>query len=125
MNFNEIEVGQKASIHVRVSKGAIAAFGMLVGDLNPVHGQIAHGMLIASYVSRLVGMELPGPGSVWAEQSFEWLWPVTVGDELDITLIITHKSKWTRAVRIKVEAANQDRLIVMGGKGIVIVPGTG
>lgn len=124
VDFNNLKPMQQATIHVKITAGDIATFAALVGDYNPVHKRVAHGMLVASHVSRLVGMELPGNGSIWTQQTFEWLKPVHAGDELDITLTIIHTSKWTRSVMIRVEAVNQDNVIVMAGNGVVLVPRT-
>jgi len=61
------------------------------GDYNPLHMEadfarttsfqqrVVHGMLVASYVSTLVGMQLPGPGALWTKQSFNWSAPVFIG----------------------------------------------
>ena len=125
VNIEDIEPRQRATIHVKVTAGDIATFATLTGDYNPVHERIAHGMLVASYVSRLVGMELPGNGAFWTQQTFEWLKPVHAGDELDITLTIIHVSRWTSSAMVRVEAVNQDNVIVMTGNGVVLVPRIG
>ena len=122
VDFDTLKPNQSATIHVKVTAGDVATFATLTGDYNPVHDRIVHGMLVASYVSRLVGMELPGNGSVWTHQSFEWTHPVHIGDELDITLFITHVSDWTRGVSIMIEAMNQNGIVVMRGKGTIVVP---
>lgn len=124
VDFDSLKPGQSATIHVEMSPDVVDVFTALTGDYNPIHtkGTVVHGMLTASYVSRLVGMELPGNGSVWTQQSFEWLQPVHIWDELDITLFINHVSTWTRGVSIGVEAKNQNGVMVMRGKGTVVVP---
>ena len=83
------------------------AFAALSGDHNPLHVDaafarqtsfqkpVAHGMLLASYVSTLVGMHLPGPGALWTRQSFRWPAAVFAGDTVELTLRVTHKSEGT------------------------------
>jgi len=82
---------------------------------------VVHGVLIASYVSALVGMRLPGPGSLWAQQTFRWLEPVFIGDELTISLTVTHKSVATRTVVVALRASDQRGRVVMEGTGTVKV----
>jgi len=53
---------------------------------------VAHGIALASLVSRMVGMQLPGAGALWMRQSFQWPAPVFAGDNVEITLRVTHKS---------------------------------
>jgi 3-oxoacyl-[acyl-carrier protein] reductase len=78
-------------------------------------------MLAASYVSTLVGTRLPGPGALWAQQNFQWRAPVFIGDELEITLRVTHKSEGARTLTIEINAVNQNRQVVMEGDGTVMV----
>lgn len=81
-----------------VTDETIEAFASLSGDRNPVHfddafarrigfeGRIAHGAVTASLLSALLGMDLPGPGSVFLEQRVRFLAPVRPGDRLTGTL---------------------------------------
>ena len=46
----------------------------------------------ASYVSTLIGMQLPGAGALWMQQSFRWRNPVFIGDTIEVTLKVAHKS---------------------------------
>jgi 3-hydroxybutyryl-CoA dehydratase len=76
----------------------IEAFAALSGDRNPVHfddafarqigfdGRIAHGHVTAAILSAVLGMDLPGPGSVFLEQRVRFLAPVRPGDTITGTL---------------------------------------
>ena len=89
--FEELAVGQKAISARTVTEADILMFGAASGDMNPVHfdaefaqnsqfgERIAHGMLTASHVSALIGMRLPGPGSVYVSQSLAFKRPVKIG----------------------------------------------
>jgi acyl dehydratase len=80
-----------------ITEEMVSDFARLSGDYNPVHidedycrrhklgHRIVHGMLVLSLVSALVGMYLPGQGAVWLSQSFDFLRPVRIGDELTVT----------------------------------------
>jgi len=91
--FDELKVGQVAQYVREVTEADIKAFAQVSGDHNPVHldeafaaqhtpfgGCIAHGLLSASYISTVVGTILPGPGSIYINQSLKFRAPVRVGD---------------------------------------------
>ncbi|MFN0088635.1 MAG: glucose 1-dehydrogenase [Blastocatellia bacterium] len=131
--FNDIEAGDAARLRKTITAEAVEAFAEFSGDWNPLHldeafargtsfhRRVAHGMIVASYVSTLVGMHLPGPGALWAQQNFRWRAPVFIGDELEITLTVRHKSEGTRTLTVEVAAVNQNNQVVMEGEGTVMV----
>ena len=79
--------------------------------------RVVHGMLVASYVSTMIGMHLPGPGALWTQQNFQWAAPVFISDQLDFVLRVTHRSDATRTVKIEVKVTNQNGKTVMAGEG--------
>ncbi len=88
----ELEVGMSSYFERTVTEADIVAFAGVSGDTNPVHlsaeyaknnrfGQrIAHGMLSASYISTVVGTQLPGPGAIYVSQTLAFKAPVKIGD---------------------------------------------
>ena len=131
--FAAIRVSDKATLSKTITEEDVRAFAALTGDYNPLHMEeefaagthfqrrVVHGMLVASYVSTLVGMQLPGPGALWTRQNFQWVAPVFLGDTLEITLEVLHKSEGNRAVSVSVKAVNQHGKAVMEGEGAVVV----
>ena len=79
--------GQTASVSRTISAEDIAAFAQLSGDDNTVHTKmgVAHGLLTASLVSRLIGTVLAGPGAVWTHADLTFEYPVYAGDTLTAT----------------------------------------
>ena len=134
IDFDSIRPGDAAVFCRSLTERDVEAFASLCGDYNPLHmdsgyarqthlgRRVVHGMLVASYVSTLIGMRLPGAGSLWVQQSFRWRTPVFIGDTLDITLRVTHKSEGSRILSIEVTAMNQNGKIVMDGEGTVSLP---
>lgn len=132
-DFETLKVGGQVTLRKPFTAADIDAFARLSGDLNPLHvdeefakrtrfrRRIAHGMLSAAYISSLVGMHLPGSGALWLHQSFEFLRPVFVSDEVEFLLRIERKSQATRTLLICVEARNQHGVLVMKGQGKVMV----
>lgn len=99
--LEELTVGAGARAARIVTEADILAFAAASGDMNPVHfdedyaattrfgTRIAHGMLTAAHISALIGMRLPGPGSVYVSQSLSFRRPVKIGDSVTTTVEIT------------------------------------
>jgi 3-oxoacyl-[acyl-carrier protein] reductase len=134
LDFDAIQPGDTAVIRHTFTAEDVATFAGLSGDYNPLHMEdefakkthlrrrVVHGMLVASYVSTLIGMQLPGAGALWMQQSFRWRNPVFVGDTVEVTLKVTHKSQGSRILSIEITAMNQNGKPVMEGEGTVSVP---
>lgn len=134
LDFDTIQPGDTAVIRKTFTAEDVAAFAGLSGDYNPLHMEddfarkthlhkrVVHGMLVASYVSTLVGMQLPGAGALWMQQSFRWRNPVFVGDTVEVALKVTHKSSGARILSIEITAMNQNGKPVMEGEGAVSLP---
>ena len=95
LNKNEkFKVGQTYEVNFSVSEQNVAEFAKLSGDENPVHledesakalgfkGRIAHGFLVSSVFSRIFGCKFPGAGTIYLNQSMDFLAPVYPGDQL-------------------------------------------
>ena len=92
--FEDLAVGQEASMSRTVSEADIVAYAALSGDYNPVHldseyaagtifkERIAHGILSAGYISALFGMQLPGPGAIYISQTLNFRGPVKIDDHV-------------------------------------------
>ncbi len=93
--FEDLEVGQEASMSRIVGEADIVAYAALSGDYNPVHldaeyaaktifkERIAHGILSAGYISAIFGMKLPGPGAIYVSQSLVFKGPVKIDDRVE------------------------------------------
>ena len=92
LRLEDLSVGQSAERVHAVTEADVVAFAAVSGDTNPLHldaayaakttfkGRIAHGMLGASYLSAVLGTELPGPGAVYLSQSLRFRRPIRIGD---------------------------------------------
>jgi acyl dehydratase len=132
-DFASLAVGDQVTLGKRFTVATVEAFAQLSGDFNPLHVDpafarrtrfqrcIAHGMLSAAYISALVGTRLPGPGAVWLDQRLEFPAPVLIDDHVEFLLRIEHKSEATRTLVIVVEGRNQQGVLVVKGRGKVMV----
>lgn len=128
------KVGDTARRSLEISQKKISAFARLTGDRNPLHfdevfarrmgfegGRIAHGMLISSIVSTLVGEDLPGQGAIFLEHRVRYVAPTYMNDtitgELRVTKVRRDKPVITLAVRIW----RSDGTLVADGEAIVLI----
>jgi 3-oxoacyl-[acyl-carrier protein] reductase len=130
--FEKIQPGNEVHFSKCITADDLESFARLSGDRNPLHmdeafaartpfgRRVVHGMLLANYLSALVGMRCPGPGALWSQQNFRWHAPVFIGDKIQMTLMVKHKSVGSRTLSIEVKALNQDGKVVMDGDGTVI-----
>ena len=132
LKLREIQAGDSARVSFTITEKDVQAFADASGDHNPLHmdaefakrtsyrRRVVHGMLLASYVSRMVGMHLPGPGALWTQQSLRWLAPVFIGDTLEASLTVKHRSSASNLLSVMAKVTNQNGATVMEGEGTVI-----
>lgn len=131
--LKEIKLGDKASFTKTLTETDVYLFAGISGDLNPAHinqvaseqtmfkGRIVHGMLCASLISTVLGMYLPGPGTIYAGQELKFLKPVRIGDtitaEAEVEEIIKEKF-----LKMKTTCTNQNGEVVIEGYATVMPP---
>lgn len=132
--FDEIAVGDSASLTRTVSQQDIELFAVISGDVNPArldpghadtamfHRIIAQGMLEAGLISAVLGTRLPGPGTVYLGQNLRFLAPVVTGDRITATLTVTEKQADSRDVTLDCRCTNQNGDVVIRGTAHVRAP---
>ena len=118
---------------MHVTDEHIESFARLSGDRNPVHfddafarrigfdGRIAHGAVTASLLSAVLGMDLPGPGSVFLEQRVRYLKPVRPGDTIVAALEVTRVRDDKPIVTLGATITNADGTRVAEGELVVLL----
>ncbi|WP_430883471.1 MaoC family dehydratase [Fusibacter sp. JL216-2] len=133
-SINEITMGEKASFQKTITESDVYMYAGITGDLNPVHindehakasmfkERIAHGMLTAGFISAVLGLQLPGPGTIYMSQSIRFTAPVRIGDtvkaEAEVIEIIEEKNRIT----LKTVCTNQRGEEVLVGQAMVMPP---
>ncbi|MCF6764717.1 MaoC family dehydratase [Thiotrichales bacterium 19S3-7] len=132
--ISELKVGQSASFSKTITETDIYLFAGVSGDLNPAHideekakdtrfkKRIAHGMLTASFISTVIGMQLPGPGTIYLEQSIRFRAPVYIGDTIKAVVTITEVDSNKNRVKLDTFCYNQDEQLVVEGYAQVMPP---
>ncbi|WP_204598521.1 MaoC/PaaZ C-terminal domain-containing protein [Clostridium pascui] len=132
--INELKIGDKSYIEKTISETDVYLFAGITGDLNPAHinqiesektifkGRIAHGILVSGLISAVLGMQLPGPGTIYLGQELKFMAPVKIGDtiraEAEIVELITEKNR----AKLRTTCTNQDGKIVITGEALVMPP---
>ena len=131
--FEDLSVGQEASLSNTVSEATIVAFADISGDRNPVHldadyaattvfkERIAHGMLSAAYISAVFGMKLPGPGAIYMSQTLKFKAPVKIGDTVVTTVKVAELMPEKRRARFECVCTVNDKPVVEG-EAMLMVP---
>ena len=131
--FEDLSVGQEASITNRVTADVISAFADVSGDRNPVHvdpdyaattifkERIAHGMLSAAYLSAVFGMKLPGPGAIYISQTLAFKGPVKIGDEVVTTVKVAELIPEKKRARFDCTCSVDGKAVVTG-EAVLMVP---
>ena len=130
MKFN---IGDSAEITKRITEADIEMFAQVSGDRNPIHlddkfaktsrfgRRIAHGMLTASLISAVLANELPGEGSVYLDQSLQFVAPVFPGDDVTARVTVKKIRKDKPIVKLETICLNQNEEIVVRGEATVLV----
>lgn len=134
MTIQEMKIGDHASVTKTVSETDVYLFAGITGDLNPAHTnevaasktmfktRIAHGMLGAGFISAVLGMYLPGPGTIYMGQELKFTKPVHIGDTVTATATVEEIIPEKNRVILDTTVVNQDGEVVIKGKATVMPP---
>ena len=128
-------IGTKDSVTKTISETDVYLFAGISGDFNPVHvnrveakksvfsKQIVHGILVGSLLSNVIGMKLPGPGTIYMEQNLKFLKPVYIGDTITACAEISEIINETKNIlRLFTKCINQNNELVVDGYAVVKAP---
>ncbi|WP_370642845.1 bifunctional enoyl-CoA hydratase/phosphate acetyltransferase [Ectothiorhodospira sp. 9905] len=132
--FDEIQVGDSATIERRLTMDDIKLFAIMSGDVNPAHVDedfakssrfqeiIAHGMWGGALISTVLGTELPGPGTIYLGQTLRFKAPVGLGDVLRVHVKVLEKDPSKNRIQFDCRCTNQDDRDVIVGVADVLAP---
>ena len=133
-SINEIKLGDTVSHKKVITEKDIEMFGEITGDYNPAHfdeeyasktifkKRIAHGMLIGSLFSKLLGTDLPGAGSIYISQTLRFRRPVYFGDEIKAEVTVKEINNEKNRVKFDCIAYNQNNEKVVIGEAELMPP---
>ncbi|HEY2886908.1 MAG TPA: MaoC family dehydratase [Rhizomicrobium sp.] len=131
--IEDLKPGMSESFAKTVTERDIALFGEVSGDVNPVHfdegfakstifkGRIAHGVLSASYISTVLGMKMPGPGTIFMSLTTRFKAPVRIGDTVVATCTVRELNAEKRRVVFDC-VCKVGEVTVVDGEAMVMAP---
>ncbi|WP_428826539.1 bifunctional enoyl-CoA hydratase/phosphate acetyltransferase [Azonexus sp. IMCC34842] len=132
--FDEIEIGQSASMSRQLTMDDIELFATVSGNTNPVHLDknfaantshhkiIAHGMWSGALVSGVLGSKLPGSGTVYLGQNLNFEHTVGLGDTVTATVTVIEKKPASNIVILDCICVNQRGEVIVTGNAEVVAP---
>lgn len=133
--FADLSIGMKSSVEHLVTEADVETFARVSGDYNPLHmdeayakttmfgGRIAHGALSASYISAILGNDLPGPGAVFTDLNMRFKRPVRIGDTVVATAEVIEMIERGCRVVLKVKCEVGGKISVEGEARVMVPAG--
>ncbi len=131
--FEDLEEGMEDAYAKTITNADVINFAGISGDTNPVHlnhefasetlfeGQVAHGMLTASFISTVIGTKLPGPGCIYVSQNLRFMVPVKVGDTVTATCTVSRLIPEKRMIEMETICSVGGKT-VLDGQATIMVP---
>ncbi|MGF6905597.1 MaoC family dehydratase [Fusobacterium sp. PH5-44] len=127
-----LEIGKIASFSKTISESDVYMFAGISGDFNSLHineieakktifkKRIAHGILVTSFISKVIATSLPGEGTIYLEQQVKFQKPVFIGDTVTATVAVEKiLNSDKKIIQLKTYVKNQFNEIVIDGYAIV------
>jgi len=132
--FDEIRVGESASLVRTLTDQDLRLFAAVSGDVNPTHVDaeyarrflsgrlLGHSLWSGALISGVLGTKLPGPGTVYVSQDLRFLGPLRIGDTITATVKARVKRADGRIVEFECRCVNQHGEAVAEGVAVVRAP---
>lgn len=126
MKFSEIEIGSKFEFTKTITTNDVLEFAKVTGDNNPIHlddsyaettifkQKIVHGMFIGSLFSKAIASDLPGPGSIYINQSMNFLRPIYHDSIVRICIEVESLKLEKQIVFLKTTCWIDDHMVIDG-----------
>jgi 3-hydroxybutyryl-CoA dehydratase len=130
--FEDLEEGMTEIYAKTITDADIVTFAGISGDTNPVHinqefardtrfkDRIAHGMLVASFISTVIGTKLPGPGCIYLNQTLSFKAPVVIGDTVKARATVSRLIPEKKFVEMTTVCTVGDK-VVLDGVALILV----
>jgi len=130
--IHELNVGDYVEKKDDVLYENAICFASVTGDNNPIHFEtqeaylshygkpIAHGMILAGFISGAIGGLLPGFGCIYEAQQLSFVHPVFYGDTITTRITVASIETGRNRVTLKTECYNQDCELVLKGEATVL-----
>lgn len=132
--IKELKIGDFETFQKTITEGDVYLYAGVTGDMNPAHinqvyaeatpfkSRIAHGMLTAGLVSAVLGMKIPGPGTIYLGQELKFTAPVRIGDTIEAKAEVIEMKEDKNIVKLSTTCTNQEGKVVLQGVATVMPP---
>lgn len=130
--INDLHVGESACFSKTITDADVKMFAGITGDFNSIHinkefakntmfkERIAHGMLVASLFSTVLGTQIPGEGAIYIGQDIKFIKPVYIDDTITATVTVSDIIVGKNRVILDTTATNQNGDIVIKGSATLM-----
>lgn len=134
MTIQEMKIGDSGSVAKTVTETDVYLFAGITGDFNPAHvneqeankgmfkGRIAHGIIGAGFISAVLAMQIPGPGTIYLGQELKFSKPVRIGDTITATCTVAELKPEKNIAKLETVCTNQNGDVVISGMATVMPP---
>ena len=134
LTIDQIRIGDYASFGKTLTEADVYQFAGILGNFNPLHvnkefaaksalkGRVVSNVLVASLVSKILGTQLPGNGTVHLSQDMEFLLPVFIGDTVEARIDVTKIDGKLGRVWFDIVCTNRKGEVVARGETVVMPP---
>ena len=128
--YEKICIGDQARRDSLITEDIVNQFSALIGDTNSFHvsdeaaartvfqTRIAHAVHLASFISTLIGQKLPGWGTIYCSQTYNFYRPVYLGETITTEVTVTEKLPKQR-LRMQTTMLNANGRIILDGEAVV------
>ena len=127
MDYNKIKIGDSYTKEFIVTDEKVRTFAKISGDDNPIHvndefaarsrfgKRIAHGILITSFISKVIGRDFPGDGTIYVSQQVKFKRPVFIEDKISVRIEVLEKNDPKNRIILSTDVYNeQDKKVIEG-----------
>ena len=131
--YSDLKVGDRGVFEKTVSETDVYNFAGISGDFSWLHvnreraekghfkERIAHGMMLAGFISNVIGTTMPGSGTIYMSQNIQFLKPCFIDDTIKAVVEVVELMPKGR-VRLSTRCYNQKKELIIDGEAIVIPP---
>jgi 3-hydroxybutyryl-CoA dehydratase len=132
-SYSEVAIGESAEFTKVIHETDIEKFAEVSGDNNPIHmdedyaqktffkGRIVHGALTTAYFSKIIAMDLLGPGTILLSHTFRFRKPARIGDTITARVEVIAKNDSKKRITLKATCENQHNEVVLEGEVLVML----
>lgn len=132
MDYHDIQVGDSYQKDFIVTDEKVRMFAEISGDDNPLHindefaaktrfgKRIAHGILITSFISKVIGRDFPGDGTIYVSQIVKFKRPVFIDDTVKVKIVVLEKNDEKKRLILSTDVYNTAEKKVIEGTAEVL-----